>query len=667
MTAEDSIRTIRGIGEKTALYYEKLGIRTTGDLLFYFPRSYETFDAPVSVRDAARRDFASVSGVIAAVPSARHVKNLQITEAVIRDETGASLRLTWFNMPYLRNSLKPGSRYVFRGRIRGFGAGRRMEHPQIFRLTDYEEKEKTLQPVYPLTAGLTGKAVSGAVRTVLEQGVEIPETLDAALLQDYGLMPLQEAVRVIHFPGSREELLPARKRLVFEEFYRFIVNVRRMKEAAEKEPNHFVIPPAEETDALIERLPFRLTGSQQHVFEEIRGDFSGPSVMNRLIQGDVGSGKTIVAFLAMYETALAGFQSALMAPTEVLARQHYEKFRALSEEYGLGLALELVTGSMTAAEKRERYARIAAHQADMVIGTHALIQDKIHYGDLALVVTDEQHRFGVNQRKALSEKGLSPHVLVMSATPIPRTLALIIYGDLSISVMDEKPMDRLPIKNALVGIDYRKKAWSFIDRQVREGHQAYVICPLVEESEASDGENVADYAKKLREALSPDVRVEYLHGKMKNEEKEALMEAFSANEIQVLVSTTVIEVGIDVPNATVIMIENAERFGLAELHQLRGRVGRGSAQSYCVMVDTTDSEESKKRLRVLQDSNDGFYIAGEDLKLRGPGDFFGIRQSGGLTFRLGDIYTDAEILKLAEEAAERTAGAPDPGPGTAVL
>ena len=667
MTAEDRITTIKGIGEKTAAYYEKLGIRTAKDLLFYFPRSYETFDEPVMVRDAARRDFASVRGVITTIPNTRHVKKLQITDTVIKDETGASLRLVWFNMPYLKNTLRPGTQYVFRGRIRGFGAGRRMEHPQVFRLMDYEEKKRTLQPVYPLTAGLTGKAVSNAVRQVLEQGAEIPESLDSELLRDYQLMPLMDAIRIIHFPGSKEELLPARRRLVFEEFYRFIVNIRRMKADTEKEPNHFVIPPAEETDRFLERLPYRLTGAQQRVFEEIRSDFSGPAVMNRLIQGDVGSGKTIVAFLAMYETALAGFQSALMAPTEVLARQHYENFKAMSEKYGLGLTLELVTGSMTAAEKRERYARIAAHQADMVIGTHALIQDKIHYGDLAMVVTDEQHRFGVNQRKALSEKGLSPHVLVMSATPIPRTLALIIYGDLNISVMNEKPMDRQPIKNALVGIGYRKNAWSFIEKQVKEGHQAYVICPLVEESEASDGENVVDYAQKLREALPSGIRVEYLHGKMKNEEKEALMEAFSRNEIQVLVSTTVIEVGIDVPNATVILIENAERFGLAELHQLRGRVGRGTAQSYCIMVDTTDSEESKKRLRVLQDSNDGFYIAGEDLKLRGPGDFFGIRQSGGLTFRLGDIYTDAEILKLAEEAAERTMQAPGSGPGAAVL
>ncbi|MBP5225525.1 MAG: ATP-dependent DNA helicase RecG, partial [Lachnospiraceae bacterium] len=379
-----------------------------------------------------------------------------------------------------------------------------------------------------------------------------------------------------------------------------------------------------------------------------------PSVMNRLVQGDVGSGKTIVAFLAMYETALNGWQSALMAPTEVLARQHAENFRKLSDDYGLGLSIELLTGSMSAKEKKEAYERIATHRTDIVIGTHALIQEKAHYEDLALVITDEQHRFGVNQRRALTEKGQSPHVLVMSATPIPRTLALILYGDMDISVMDELPKNRLPVKNAVVDIGYRGKAYSFIRKQVDEGHQAYVICPMVEESETSEGENVEDYAKVLRQALPPYIRVEYLHGKMKNDEKEALMTAFSKNEIQVLVSTTVIEVGIDVPNATVILIENAERFGLAQLHQLRGRVGRGSSQSYCIMVDTTLSEESKKRLQVLNDSNDGFFIASEDLKMRGPGDFFGLRQSGDIAFRMGDIYTDAAILKQAEEAAERT-------------
>lgn len=377
--------------------------------------------------------------------------------------------------------------------------------------------------------------------------------------------------------------------------------------------------------------------------------------MNRLIQGDVGSGKTIVAFLSMAATAFSGYLSAMMAPTEVLARQHYENFKKLSDSLGLDLNVSLLVGSQTAKEKKEVYELIASHKTDIVVGTHALIQEKAHYTDLALVVTDEQHRFGVNQRKALSEKGQAPHVLVMSATPIPRTLAMILYGDMDISVMDEKPRNRLPIKNALVDIEYRGKAYSFIRKQVEEGHQAYVICPMVEESEISEGENVQDYAKILRTVLPSSIHVGVLHGKMKPDEKEEIMAAFSRNEIQVLVSTTVIEVGIDVPNATVMMIENAERFGLAQLHQLRGRVGRGDAQSYCIFIDTTQSEESKERLSVLKNSTDGFEIASKDLSLRGPGDFFGIRQSGELLFRLGDIYKDADLLKKAQEAAQKTA------------
>ncbi|MBR6977299.1 MAG: ATP-dependent DNA helicase RecG, partial [Lachnospiraceae bacterium] len=390
-------------------------------------------------------------------------------------------------------------------------------------------------------------------------------------------------------------------------------------------------------------------------------------VMNRLVQGDVGSGKTIVSFTAMLECALSGFQSVLMAPTEVLAKQHYENFLKLNEQYDLGLSVALLVGSMTEKEKKTCREKISAHQADIVVGTHALIQESVHYEDLGLVVTDEQHRFGVRQREALSEKGRAPHVLVMSATPIPRTLGMILYGDLDVSVMDEMPKNRIPIKNAVVDIEYREKAWAFIKKQVSLGHQAFVICPMVEESDSFGGEDVKSYTKYLKERFPDWIRVEYLHGKMKGGEKDAVMEAFAKNEIQVLVSTTVIEVGIDVPNATVMLVENAERFGLAQLHQLRGRVGRGKDQSYCIFVDTTQSEESRERLAVLKNSNDGFEIASEDLRLRGPGDFFGIRQSGDLPFRLGDIYTDAAVLKAAEEAAERTVKSKNPGLGKAVL
>lgn len=649
-----NIREIKGIGDKTADYFRKLGILTVSDLLKYYPRGYETFDAPVLIREAKFRDFAAIRGVIMSIPTVKFVKKLQIVSTIIRDEEGTSLNLTWFNMAYLKNTLKPGMHYVFRGRLKGSGTLKKMEQPEIYRTDDYGRLMRTLQPVYTLTKGLTVKTIQKAVKTVMEDGVELPESLDQALRADYGLMDLNEAVKRIHFPESKEALIPARTRLVFEEFYTFIVNVRRMKESVEASPNEFLISPREECEDFIRALPYALTGAQKRVLSEIGADMNGPTVMNRLIQGDVGSGKTIVAFIAMYEAALAGYQSVLMAPTEVLASQHYANFLKMNETYALGLSICLLTGSMTAKEKREAYETITAHKADLVIGTHALIQEKVHYGDLALVITDEQHRFGVNQRKILSEKGRMPHVIVMSATPIPRTLALILYGDLDISVMNELPSDRLPIKNAVVDIDYRKKAYSFIEKQVRSGHQAYVICPMVEASESMEAENVEDYAKILSKELASDIRVEFLHGRMKNDEKEAIMRAFSENKIQVLVSTTVIEVGIDVPNATVMMVENAERFGLAQLHQLRGRVGRGAAQSYCIFVDTTNSEESRKRLSVLAKSNDGFFIANEDLKMRGPGDFFGIRQSGDLDFKLGDIYTDAEILKQAEEAASKT-------------
>ena len=654
MDIQANVKSIKGIGEKKAADLARVHIHTVKDLLEYYPRGYETYEAPVPIFQAQFRDYAAVKGVLMQVPTTRYVKRYKITSAMIRDEAGMMMELSWFNMPYLSKTLKPGSQYVFRGKISGYGTLRKMQQPQILKMADYEALRQTLQPIYPLTKGLTKKAVSDAVKAALDEGAELPETLPETLRHDYDLMDLNAAVRMIHFPKDKESLLPARRRLVFEEFYRFIVNVRRMKEAVEAEPNGFLIQEKEETDRWIQALPYKLTGAQQKVLREIRSDLKGATVMNRLVQGDVGSGKTIVAFLSMYEVALNGYQAALMAPTEVLAQQHYDNFRKLSDEYGLGLSILLLSGSMSAKEKRDAYEKIATHQTDIVIGTHALIQEKVQYEDLALVITDEQHRFGVNQRKALFEKGRTPHVLVMSATPIPRTLALILYGDMDISVMDELPKNRLPIKNAVVDINYRSKAYSFIRKQVDEGHQAYVICPMVEASDASEGENVEDYAAMLRQVMPPYIRIEYLHGKMKNDEKEALMTAFAQNEIQVLVSTTVIEVGIDVANATVILIENAERFGLAQLHQLRGRVGRGASQSYCIMVDTTMSEESKKRLQVLNESNDGFHIASEDLKMRGPGDFFGLRQSGDIAFRLGDIYTDAAILSQAEKAAEQT-------------
>jgi ATP-dependent DNA helicase RecG len=410
-------------------------------------------------------------------------------------------------------------------------------------------------------------------------------------------------------------------------------------------------------EQFLAQLPYELTGAQKKVWQEIQTDLQGSLMMSRLIQGDVGSGKTILAFLALMYVAFHGYQGALMAPTEVLARQHYENLCRLFEEHNIPLTVELLTGSMTAKEKRVAYERIAQGEASIIIGTHALIQEKVSYQDLALVVTDEQHRFGVKQRETFVSKGHRPHILVMSATPIPRTLAIILYGDLSISVIDERPRNRLPIKNCVVDTGYRPTAYRFMREQITQGRQCYVICSMVEQSENLEAENVIDYASSLQEAFGASYAIAYLHGKMKQEEKDAIMQSFARGEIHVLVSTTVIEVGIDVANATVILIENAERFGLAQLHQLRGRVGRGAHQSYCIFMTPSKAKKTKERLSILQSSNDGFFIASEDLRLRGPGDLFGIRQSGILNFRLGDVYQDAGILKRASDAVEELVAA----------
>lgn len=656
MDKESSICQLKGIGEKTSLLFQKVGVNTIGELLSFYPRSYDVFEMPVTIAEARFLDFAAIGGIVASSCTVKRVRNLQIVSTQLKDRNGESIRITWFNMPFLRNTIKPGMQFVFRGRLQGYGSNLTMEQPEIYTLGSYEEKIGSMQPIYNLTKGLSNKTVSKAVKQAIGQDISLDEGLPFEVLKRYELMNRQEAVSQIHFPNQKDCFEKARRRLVFEEFYQFIVGVRTLKEQLEQEKNHFAIIEREEVKQLIDTLPYKLTKAQLRTLKEIQADMSGERIMNRMVQGDVGSGKTIVAFLALYQAALCGYQGVMMAPTEVLAKQHYMSLCKLWESHGITLKVALLTGSMTASQKRKAYEAIAAHEVDVIIGTHALIQEKVVYHDLALVITDEQHRFGVKQRDALSDKGLTPHVLVMSATPIPRSLAIILYGDLDISVMDELPSNRLPIKNCVVDINYRPKAYEFIRNQVDLGRQAYVICPMVEESEQMEGENVIGYSEKLRQALPATIHVAYLHGKMDNKEKDRIMEAFAKKEIDVLVSTTVIEVGIDVPNATVIMIENAERFGLAQLHQLRGRVGRGKEQSYCILVNTSGSKSSRKRLEILNNSNDGFFIASEDLKLRGPGDFFGVRQSGMLEFTLGDVYTDAAILKEASDAADLVLG-----------
>lgn len=652
MTEGTPIREIKGIGEKTEKLFEKLNIYTAGDLLRYYPRGYDVYEEPVPVSEVEEGKICTVTGAIFGRVQVAGNRRLPVTTLHVRDLTG-TLKVVWFRMPFLRNTFSGGGAVTLRGRVVRKGRELAMEQPEIFYPPEkYEEKSGTLQPIYGLTKGLTNNGVSKAVGQVLKNLDLSREVLPEDLRMKYGLAEYNYALRGIHFPEDKEVYFHARKRLVFEEFLAFILSLRRLKDSNQRMENNYVMDVDEKVEKLIGELPFSLTGAQRKVWGEIAGDLASDTVMSRLVQGDVGSGKTIVAVLALLNTALHGYQAAMMAPTEVLARQHYESITKLLEEYEIPVKVELLTGSMTAKEKRRAYDRIECGYARIIIGTHALIQSAVNYDCLALVITDEQHRFGVKQREAFAGKGGMPHVLVMSATPIPRTLAIILYGDLDISVIDELPANRLPIKNCVVDTGYRKTAYTFMKKEIAAGRQCYVICPMVEESEQLEAENVQDYGAMLQEEMGPDIRVACLHGKMKPALKDEIMEAFGRNEIQILVSTTVIEVGIDVPNATVMMIENAERFGLAQLHQLRGRVGRGKHQSYCIFMSASRAEETKERLSILRDTNDGFKIASEDLRLRGPGDLFGIRQSGLLNFRLGDVFQDAKILQIANEAAD---------------
>lgn len=650
MKEQENIRSIKGIGEKTEKLLEKVGITTVGDFLGYYPRDYDEYKEPVTVREVKVGEKCAVSGRITGKPGLQSTGRKSVVTANIREENHL-LQLTWYNMPFLRNTLQPGGLYVFRGTVAEKRGRLVMEQPEIFGREDYQKMLHTLYPIYSLTKGLTNKFMVKTLHQILEDREMVQEYIPEEFRNHYQLAEYNYAVSHIHFPTDREDLLLGHKRLVFDEFLFFILSVRMMKEQNAEAVNEFPMKPVWETENLMESLPYQLTNAQKRVWNEIETGMTGKTLMSRLVQGDVGSGKTIIAFLAMILAAANGYQAALMAPTEVLAKQHYEGLCSLLEEHGLGYQVLLLTGSNTAKEKRERYEKMASGEASLIIGTHALIQEKARYKNLALVITDEQHRFGVKQREIFSGKGGKPHVLVMSATPIPRTLAIILYGDLDISIMDELPAKRLPIKNCVVNTSYRPAAYRFIRKQAEEGRQIYVICPMVEESEGLEAENVTDYSKKLRELLPDTIKVECLHGRMKANQKNQIMEAFSKNEIQVLVSTTVIEVGVNVPNATVMMVENAERFGLAQLHQLRGRVGRGEYQSYCIFIQGGEEEETKKRLEILEKSNDGFQIAGEDLRLRGPGDFFGVRQSGTMEFRIADIFQDSEILKQAGEAA----------------
>lgn len=650
---QELVTNLKGIGDKTGKLFEKCRVTTIGDLLEYYPRGYDHFKAPVRACDLRSGEINAVRLTIVGRVTLRRVRNLSIIAFEAADATGR-VRMAYFNAPYLMSSLKAGTTHIFRGMVQKKGSFLEMDQPKMYKDEEYSALLGSLQPRYPLVKGLSNNTVKKAVNSAFLSAGEFEEFVPQDILNRLGLISYSEAVRGIHFPKNEQNLEDARRRLAYNEFLLFVLRLRLLKAGQDEAVNSYKMIETSDTIRLLEKLPYSLTGAQKRAWEDIKSDLCGAGVMNRLIQGDVGSGKTVLALLSLLMTASNGYQGALMAPTEVLAAQHFESFTEIIKKYHIdNLKPVLLTGSLSAKDKKEAQRQIREGEVNCIIGTNALIQSKVEYKNLALVITDEQHRFGVRQRETLAGKGMNTHVLAMSATPIPRTLAIILYGDLHISIVDELPGGRLPIKNCVVGTDYRPKAYKFIADQVAMGHQAYVICPMVEEGELDGVENVTDYSEKLRESLSPSVRVEMLHGKMKPQQKDQIMEAFARKDVDVLVSTTVIEVGINVPNATVMMIENSERFGLSQLHQLRGRVGRGDAQSYCIFLNTSESDEAKERLGTMNKTNDGFKIAEEDLKQRGPGDLFGVRQSGELNFRVGDIYHDSDLVKESAMDADR--------------
>ena len=646
------LRELKGVGEKTEKLFQKIGITTTDDLLHYYPRNYDAYEEPEEIGSLKENTVAAIRATITTGVYVNKIRNLQVISITVADTTGR-LAVAWFNAPYLKNTLKKGSCFILRGKVSRKKGRLEMEHPEIFTPAAYEEVLHSMQPIYGLTAGLTNKLIIKLMHQILEEQNLQTEFLPDEIKEYYHLADDNYALSAIHFPANMQELLVARKRLVFDEFLLFILAVQILKGKTEEAPNAFPMKPVWTTEQIMENLPYKLTRAQLNAWHEIERDLCSHTLMSRLVQGDVGSGKTILSFLAMVLTVENGYQAALMVPTEVLANQHFEAFTKLMEEQGITSCHPvLLTGSTTLKEKRRIYGEIASGEANVIIGTHALIQEKVVYENLGLVITDEQHRFGVKQREALTTRGNAPHVLVMSATPIPRTLAIIVYGDLDISIIDELPAMRLPIKNCVVGTSYRPKAYSFIEKQIRQGRQAYIICPMVEESEGADGENVTDYTQRIREIFPSDITIGMLHGKMKPKEKNQIMEQFASGEIQVLVSTTVVEVGVNVPNATVMMVENAERFGLAQLHQLRGRVGRGAADSCCILISDNGNDAVRERLQFLCRTSDGFAVAKYDLETRGPGDFFGSAQHGLPTLRVADLVQDTRTLRVAQDEAK---------------
>ena len=645
LTPDTPVRYLKGVGPKTAERFEKLGILTLSDLLCHYPRRYLDFSKPYSIAEAPADTECVVKAEVFAKPGGRILPGGRRMERITAGDDVSSLEITWFNNPYAAQKLELGQEYYFQGIVTGGMLRRQMVNPQV--RTDAQVKSSPFEAVYPQTEGLTSSAIAKCVRQLLPHAELLPDPLPSEMLKKYRLLSKADAVRAIHCPATEEEAFAARRRLIYEELLVLQLGIGRMK-------NHGAAStgaPMKKADAspFWESLPFSPTGAQRRAVEEILTDMSGETSMNRLLQGDVGSGKTLVAAAAIWACIRAGYQAALLAPTEILAAQHAENLNRLLAPFGMRVAL--LTGGMKAAARRTTLAAIREDQADLIVGTHAILSEGVEFARLGLAVIDEQHRFGVRQRGMLAEKAANPHLLVMSATPIPRTLGLLLYGDLDISILDELPPGRTPVKTRCITGKKRRDLYHFLDQEIDKGRQVYLVCPAIEDTPDGGLNAVKTYYEDIAKTLLPDRRVGLMHGKLKPKEKAAVMEDFKAGRLDALVSTTVIEVGVDVPNASVMVIENAERYGLSALHQLRGRVGRGAAESWCFLVSDNTGEAVQKRLKFLCSTTDGFAVAQYDLETRGPGDFFGSRQHGLPTLQIADLMNDTRTLHAAQSEA----------------
>ena len=645
LTPDTPVRYLKGVGPKTAERFEKLGILTLSDLLCHYPRRYLDFSKPYSIAEAPADTECVVKAEVFAKPGGRILPGGRRMERITAGDDVSSLEITWFNNPYAAQKLELGQEYYFQGIVTGGMLRRQMVNPQV--RTDAQVKSSPFEAVYPQTEGLTSSAIAKCVRQLLPHAELLPDPLPSEMLKKYRLLSKANAVRAIHCPATEEEAFAARRRLIYEELLVLQLGIGRMK-------NHGAAStgaPMKKADAspFWESLSFSPTGAQRRAVEEILTDMSGETSMNRLLQGDVGSGKTLVAAAAIWACIRAGYQAALLAPTEILASQHAENLNRLLSPFGMRVAL--LTGGMKAAARRTTLAAIRDDEADLIVGTHAILSEGVEFARLGLAVVDEQHRFGVRQRGLLAEKAANPHLLVMSATPIPRTLGLLMYGDLDISILDELPPGRKPVKTRCITGKKRADLYGFLDREIDSGRQAYIVCPAIEDAGGSGLNAVKSYYEDIAKAYLPDRRVGLMHGKLKPKEKAEVMDDFKSGRLDALVSTTVIEVGVDVPNATVMVIENAERYGLSALHQLRGRVGRGAAESWCFLVSDNASESVQKRLKFLCSTSDGFAVAQYDLETRGPGDFFGSRQHGLPTLQIADLMNDTRTLHAAQSEA----------------